>query len=460
MWVMARSPYSIHREGLWPSSGDQRLIVPSEARRNSRQKIYGHPSNDRPLRRLLNFNDRSRTRLPPAPSKENAAIPSLRSIIKHTQKVMFSQDIVVDRDCVTVFSQDIVDDRDCVTVFSQDIIDDRDFVTVFSQDIVDDHIVDDRDCVTVFSQGIIVDRDCVTVLSGDIIVDRDHTLFLTVTVFSQDIVVERIAGTMRFVRITPDMSESVIQHLRESFFADEPLNKAVRLCERGEPHYALEQMCRATIADGLSLAAIEEDYILGVSLNGILKPGDIEEALQKIRQSTDEKFNKIFTILYTLSKDLDLFDKLDVDRILECRIISASDRARGRGLGKEMMKRSIEIAEQENFKIFKADATGAFSQKICRHFGMKVFGRVRYDEYLDSTGNPVFNTAGRGSHAHVTRQAREQFALLSARTLVRPSSYDRHSDKKPDRPNTYIFGRTRPQKAKHVPPGHVWSPGI
>ncbi|RVE42798.1 hypothetical protein evm_012555 [Chilo suppressalis] len=277
---------------------------------------------------------------------------------------MFSQDIVVDRDCVTVFSQDIVDDRDCVTVFSQDIVVDRDCVTVFSQDIVDD-----RDCVTVFSQDIIDDRDFVTVFSQDIVDDR----------------------TMRFVRITPDMSESVIQHLRESFFADEPLNKAVRLCERGEPHYALEQMCRATIADGLSLAAIEEDYILGVSLNGILKPGDIEEALQKIRQSTDEKFNKIFTILYTLSKDLDLFDKLDVDRILECRIISASDRARGRGLGKEMMKRSIEIAEQENFKIFKADATGAFSQKICRHFGMKVFGRVRYDEYLDSTGNPVFN---------------------------------------------------------------------
>ncbi|CAG9788391.1 unnamed protein product [Diatraea saccharalis] len=106
---------------------------------------------------------------------------------------------------------------------------------------------------------------------------------------------------MRFVRITPEMTEMVIQHLRDSFFADEPLNKSVQLCERGNPHPALEQMCKATIADGLSLAAMED-------------------------------------------KD-----------------------------------------------IFKADATGAFSQRICRQFGMKVIGRIRYDEYLDNSGEPVFN---------------------------------------------------------------------
>ncbi|CAH0400269.1 unnamed protein product [Chilo suppressalis] len=34
-------------------------------------KFFGHPSNDRPLRKLLNFNDRSRTRLPLAPSSSS-----------------------------------------------------------------------------------------------------------------------------------------------------------------------------------------------------------------------------------------------------------------------------------------------------------------------------------------------------------------------------------------------------
>ncbi|KAF9420169.1 hypothetical protein HW555_003582 [Spodoptera exigua] len=144
----------------------------------------------------------------------------------------------------------------------------------------------------------------------------------------------------RFVTITPDMSEAVILHLRNNFFADEPLNKAVSLCQRGEPHAALERLCAVTIADGLSVAAVEGDT---------------------------------------------------VDKILECRIISVDQQARGRGLAKELMSRSIDVAIQNGFKLFKADATGAFSQRICSSLGMEVIRTVRYDEYLDSSGTPVFN---------------------------------------------------------------------
>lgn len=67
----------------------------------------------------------------------------------------------------------------------------------------------------------------------------------------------------RFVTISPEMSEAVIQHLRDNFFADEPLNKAVSLCERGQPHAALEGLCAATMADGLSIAAVEGDTVSG-----------------------------------------------------------------------------------------------------------------------------------------------------------------------------------------------------
>lgn len=65
----------------------------------------------------------------------------------------------------------------------------------------------------------------------------------------------------QFVTITPSMQEAVLQHLRESFFADEPLNKAVGLCQRGEPHAALERLCAFTMADGLSVAAVEGDTV-------------------------------------------------------------------------------------------------------------------------------------------------------------------------------------------------------
>ncbi|KAJ8869471.1 hypothetical protein PR048_028462 [Dryococelus australis] len=48
----------------------------------------------------------------------------------------------------------------------------------------------------------------------------------------------------------------VIQHLRNSFFADEPLNSAVQLCRPGEPHAELEDHSLTTLADGLSQMAV------------------------------------------------------------------------------------------------------------------------------------------------------------------------------------------------------------
>ncbi|VVC94649.1 unnamed protein product [Leptidea sinapis] len=79
-----------------------------------------------------------------------------------------------------------------------------------------------------------------------------------------------VSRMVQFTRITPEMLEPVLSHLRNSFFADEPLNKAVSLCERGQPHAALERLCAATIFDGFSVAAVEGNTVLGVALNGIL----------------------------------------------------------------------------------------------------------------------------------------------------------------------------------------------
>lgn len=66
---------------------------------------------------------------------------------------------------------------------------------------------------------------------------------------------------IRYSLISQDMAKAVIEHLRDSFFADEPLNKAVGLCERGQPHAALERLCEETIKDGLSIAALCGDTV-------------------------------------------------------------------------------------------------------------------------------------------------------------------------------------------------------
>lgn len=64
---------------------------------------------------------------------------------------------------------------------------------------------------------------------------------------------------MEYKTITPDRYSDVIHHLRETFFVDEPLNKAAKLCVHAEGNYELEQHSRSTLDDNLSIMAVDEN---------------------------------------------------------------------------------------------------------------------------------------------------------------------------------------------------------
>lgn len=62
-------------------------------------------------------------------------------------------------------------------------------------------------------------------------------------------------------------------------------------------------------------------------LNGFLYQGDILKAKEKLNQDCkDEKFKKIFNLLYDENLKIDLFKTYNVDKIFELRILSVSDR--------------------------------------------------------------------------------------------------------------------------------------
>lgn len=91
--------------------------------------------------------------------------------------------------------------------------------------------------------------------------------------------------------------------------------------------------------------------VIGVALNGIQNLGDIEIEKEKLDQANDEKYKNIFTFLYGINQDLDLFAKYRVDRIFECRILSVDQNYRGQGLAKQLLQKSLEIAEEQGFKV-------------------------------------------------------------------------------------------------------------
>jgi hypothetical protein len=132
-----------------------------------------------------------------------------------------------------------------------------------------------------------------------------------------------LINKMNYLRITSPHYNNVILHLRKTFFADEPLNKSLSLCQPGQGHLELEEHSIATMKDGLSIMAITDaGEIAGVCLNGNYYPNDIQEAKRKLKQSSDEKFKSIFTFLYGENEKNDLFQEYKVDKMFEIRILS------------------------------------------------------------------------------------------------------------------------------------------
>lgn len=185
-----------------------------------------------------------------------------------------------------------------------------------------------------------------------------------------------------FFMIKPIHYDEVIEHLKENFFYDEPLNQAVGLCrEKGEGHPELEKHSLATLSDGVSVAVQNsKGEIVGVCLNGFLHPGDTLKAKDALENCEDERFQKIFTLLYEQNLKFDLFQMYDVDRIFEYRILSVDKNYRGQGLAKKLVQRSEDVARKYHCKVVKGDATAAGSLAICLSLGLKPITEIAYTD--------------------------------------------------------------------------------
>ncbi|EDV32809.1 uncharacterized protein Dana_GF22216 [Drosophila ananassae] len=201
---------------------------------------------------------------------------------------------------------------------------------------------------------------------------------------------------MEYKLIGPEHYKQVLEHLRKSFFADEPLNKAAGLCQNGCSNPELEDHCLEALQDRMSLMAVDEKAsqdgkckIAGVVLNGILRAGDTSKALEKLEETCDADFRKIFELLHRHNLKYNLFEHFDVDAMFDVRILSVDSGYRGQGIANELVRQSVAVAKKNGFRLLKADATGIFSQKIFRSHGFEVFAEQPYDKYTDADGKII-----------------------------------------------------------------------
>lgn len=76
-----------------------------------------------------------------------------------------------------------------------------------------------------------------------------------------------------------------------------------------------------------------------------------KDALNDLNGQPDEKFKKIFNLLYSQNLRVNLFKEFDVIELFEVTILSVNPKFRGQGIAKQLLIQSEQIARDNDFRV-------------------------------------------------------------------------------------------------------------
>ncbi|XP_041777045.1 dopamine N-acetyltransferase-like isoform X2 [Anopheles merus] len=190
--------------------------------------------------------------------------------------------------------------------------------------------------------------------------------------------------------ITEEDTESVLDLLKRFFFKDEPLNTYVQLGECKE----LEKYCTKSLGEHSSYKAVNSrGEIVGVILNGtIMKPQPGDEPPAKLADNcAHPKFRKIMALMDHVDEQFDIFELYpDIDRFLDCKIISVDTNYRGMGIAGMLTDRTLDYASRNGIKLIHVLCSSHFSARVMEKMDFNEVYRLPYADYLVN-GEQVFD---------------------------------------------------------------------
>ncbi|KYB28020.1 Dopamine N-acetyltransferase-like Protein [Tribolium castaneum] len=198
--------------------------------------------------------------------------------------------------------------------------------------------------------------------------------------------------------ITAGDADEVLRFLRCFFIRDEPLNHSIGLLDGKETCPELESYSIKDLDSGLNLKAVSNGKIIGVCLNGILTRGYLEEIEEA--NCEDKKFESILRLLDHVAVQSDIFSHFpDVDKAMVVKILSVDSSLRGRGIAKDLMNRTRDLARELGCGIMTADCTSHFTARALKKLGFECIYSLNYEDYKVN-GEVVFTPET--PHAAVT----------------------------------------------------------
>lgn len=176
-------------------------------------------------------------------------------------------------------------------------------------------------------------------------------------------------------------NDKILCFVENNFLKEEPI---YRTLIPGEKVRVIKEVFRSMLNHTLSVVARNActREIVGVSINEISCKLDGQKLCRMGKEARDPNLKKLFEVWATINLEPKLFEKLGRDDLFHIAVITVDENHWGKGIGIDLVKRSLDLAREKNFELAKLNATTDNIRKIAMKFGMKNHWTKSYKEIM------------------------------------------------------------------------------
>jgi len=199
---------------------------------------------------------------------------------------------------------------------------------------------------------------------------------------------------LNYLVLRPHQLPEVHRLMYQSFHRDEPMTNHLHLCQGSFSIPDSDAMAESLVIDhNLSLMALDKasNATKAVMLNGAFDRSEIDATREEVIEScVDKKFVPIASILHEVQiRGRKIFYERDIETAFDLKMLAVHPDTRGMGLAREMIQRSVALAQCLGYRMCKTEATGDYSRKAFIKAGFEVVAECDYKDFTVD-GEKVF----------------------------------------------------------------------
>jgi len=235
-----------------------------------------------------------------------------------------------------------------------------------------------------------------------------------------------LSDDIKFRLLTSDTFKETLTLMIDNFFPNGPLSQCLTIFQNKiDPKFDINKYRRETIgklirACPMTMIAQDKsnkDKVVGVLIAGLVEKYDKEGRKNEyydLELSNKEYIKRLIenhkvvngyeeaTVhLITLERSLiqsvgDFWTKYDCNEVLEIKFLNVDTKYGKRGIGKELIRRTIHMGKIFGIKAAIAESTGIYSQSAFKKAGFETLAKFYYKDYpgKDVDGRNVFEHTG------------------------------------------------------------------